>query len=91
MRLRYSGDPRHTSFEVVIDCQRLTASVNATDAGPLHQLEDALSTSLHRPLVAKPVVGLGLTTGTKRPGAKNAAPEAEAAPPPTAPDASRRM
>jgi hypothetical protein len=76
MRLRYRGDPQHTLFEVVIDCQRLTASVNATDAGPLDQLEDALYASLHRPLVAKPTVGLGLAAGAKRPrsAVKKAAP-----------------
>jgi tetratricopeptide (TPR) repeat protein len=70
MRLRNRSDPRHAWFEVVIDCERLTASVNATEAGPLEQLEDGLYASVHRPVVAKPVVGLGLATGAKRPVAK---------------------
>jgi tetratricopeptide (TPR) repeat protein len=104
-------DLRHFPYgngcTVVIDCQRLTASVNGAKPGPLGQLGDVLerpdrahgraqaaaerSSSQPAPMAkaAKPIVGLGLAAGVKRPGAKKAAPAvppAEAAPPPAAPE-----
>lgn len=78
---------------VVIDCQRLTASVDHIKAGPLGQLGDVLErrciaarseeAALRRPSpqsapiakAAKPVVGLALAAGAKRPGANRSAPD----------------
>ncbi len=65
---------RSSTFEVIIDCRRLTASVNGTEPGPLDQLDDALESSLHRPVLPKPDIGLGLAAGTKGPRPKTAAP-----------------
>ena len=65
---------RSSTFEVIIDCRRLTASVNGTEPGPLDQLDDALESSLHRPVLPKPDIGLGLAAGAKRPRPKTAAP-----------------